>query len=65
MGKTREVGSADFRKNLAKFLDMVMRGDSILITRSKAKRPIALLCPVEGVEEMEPTEPTKKGKDEE
>lgn len=56
MGK-KVVGSAEFRKNIASFLDMVMRGDEIEITRSK--RPIAILRPVDQLESEE-----EKGKGE-
>lgn len=45
MGSNKEtVSSTDFQKHIAKFLDDVLRGKTILITRWG--RPIAALQPV-------------------
>jgi prevent-host-death family protein len=51
MGKKETVRSGKFQRNVARYLEEVLKGTTILITRWG--RPIAELRPVEPIEESE------------
>lgn len=54
MGKRQEMSSTTFQRNVAKHLEEVLRGTTIVITRWK--RPIAELRPIADKEPKEDSE---------